>query len=109
MFKSGQHADILYSADHCYHCYPDTGDLDDHHSGISGFVCQYVSMLPESIGRLIKLNPITSFVELLRYAVLYDSLAPLKYHAYSIAWCVLVVGFGLYIFNKKQDNFILKL
>ena len=68
-----------------------------------------ISMLPESIGRLIKLNPITSFVELLRYAVLYDSLAPLKYHAYSIAWCVLVVGFGLYIFNKKQDNFILKL
>ena len=42
VFKSGQHADILYSADHCYHCYPDTGDLDDHHSGISGFVCQYV-------------------------------------------------------------------
>ena len=26
-----------------------------------------ISMLPESIGRLIKLNPITSFVELLRY------------------------------------------
>ena len=68
-----------------------------------------ISMLPESIGHLIKLNPITSFVELLRYAVLYDSLAPLKYHAYSIAWCVLVVGLGLYIFNKKQDNFILKL
>ena len=68
-----------------------------------------ISMLPDNIARIIKLNPLTSFVELMRYAVLYDTPAPWKYHAYSIAWCVIVIVLGMYIFKKKQDKFILKL
>ena len=68
-----------------------------------------VSMLPDNIACIIKLNPLTSFVELMRYAVLYDTPAPWKYHAYAIAWCVIVVVLGMYIFKKKQDKFILKL
>lgn len=68
-----------------------------------------LSMLPEAAAFVVKLNPLTQFVEMTRELILYHTLPSVLSHVYSIGVCSVVLLVGLYVFKKKQDGFILKL
>lgn len=68
-----------------------------------------LSMLPEGAAFIVKLNPLTQFIEMARDLILYHTLPSFTAHAYSCGVCVTVLMVGFWIFKKKQDSFILKL
>ena len=68
-----------------------------------------MEMLPESVAVIVRMNPLTVYVEMLRSAVLYHQVSGLSMHLYSIVSSVFFLVIGLWVFKKKQDGFILKL
>lgn len=68
-----------------------------------------ISMLPESVAIIVRNNPLTIIVEILRYNVLYYRIAPMILVVKAVIYCVLVMCVGLWMFKKEQDTFILKL
>lgn len=68
-----------------------------------------ISILPQEAAIIVKLNPLTQFIEMTRDIIMYHTLPSLRVHLYSIIVCGLVLSIGLLIFKKKQDQFILKL
>ena len=56
--------------------------------------------------RLLMLNPVTSAVEMMRYAILGKGTIDLGFYGISWAVTLLVAVFGIMIFNKVERNFM---
>jgi lipopolysaccharide transport system permease protein len=62
-----------------------------------------LSAVPDSVRRIIMLNPITSVVEMLRGAIFFNSAPSLSMlgWAYLLSWCVASAGFWWFMRIKK--------
>lgn len=65
-----------------------------------------LSMVPERFRTISKLNPITSIVEGFRYSLLGQGY--FMWHAllYSSAFAVVILAFGILLFNRTERNFM---
>lgn len=68
-----------------------------------------ISILPEPVALIVRNNPLTIIVEILRYNVLYYQVAPAILVVKTLIYCVVLLTAGLVLFKKQQDTFILKL
>lgn len=68
-----------------------------------------MDILPENIAVIVKFNPLTQFVEMMRRVVLYAQVPTMKQNLYCIVVCSCFLILGLFVFKKHEDNFILKL
>lgn len=65
------------------------------------------SILPNSINKIMQLNPMYYYVTYFRDVVMYGNIPDLKTHLICIIYAVLFLIIGLLTFKKKQDKFIL--
>lgn len=68
-----------------------------------------VFSLPEWVQKIVNLNPITVFVQMLRGVVMYSTLPSLEMNLTAIVYCSVVLILGIVVFRKKQSTFVLKL
>lgn len=68
-----------------------------------------MSMLPDTIRKVVKLNPLTNMVIMFRNLALDGVIPDIGCFLLAFVECVIVVLLGLYVFYKKQDSFILNL
>lgn len=68
-----------------------------------------MSILPAWLKPIVTLNPITNILEMFRAVMLYNSFPGIKSMLIAIVECVIVLAIGLYVFYKKQDEFILNI
>lgn len=66
-----------------------------------------VSLLPDWLQKLIILNPLYSFVTFFRKVAIYGEWPTGMEYALCIGFSVGALIWGLYVFKKHQDNFIL--
>lgn len=66
-----------------------------------------VSVIPDQFRPLVQLNPLYLFIDCFRQLVLYGQLPTLLNTLQSLAWSLGMLGFGLWVFKRKQANFIL--
>ena len=67
-----------------------------------------IEILPGWVKTLVEMNPLTSFVEMFRDAVLYGVVPGMELHIRCTAACVVALVLGIWSFIKQQDTFILK-
>ena len=65
------------------------------------------SMVPDYVKKFILLNPMYYFVEIFRQIVLYGEAPSVGMHLTCIAFALLAIIVGLFVFYKNQKNFIL--
>lgn len=58
---------------------------------------------------VLKLNPLFHMIKMLRNIVLYNQLPTLKNHIVCLSFGLIALGIGLYVFYRKQDEFILSI
>ncbi|MGO5051975.1 ABC transporter permease [Lachnospiraceae bacterium LCP25S3_G4] len=68
-----------------------------------------MSILPDTIRKLVMLNPITNFLMMFRDVIMYNSLPSLTSLLVAIIETGLICACGAYVFWKHQDQFILNL
>lgn len=66
-----------------------------------------MSILPEWLKPIVLLNPITNILQMFRDVMLYHSLPGLQSMIIAVVECLVMLAFGLYVFYKNQDDFIL--
>lgn len=66
-----------------------------------------IESIPESVQPFIRLNPLFLFIDCFREIVLYGRVPTLQNTAASCAWCLAVMTVGIWLFRKRQANFIL--
>ena len=66
-----------------------------------------VSVLPRWLQDAMVLNPLFNDITMFRKIVLYGQWPTLTEHALCIAYSCIMFGIGCYIFQKKQNDFIL--
>lgn len=66
-----------------------------------------VSVLPEAMLTVIKLNPLYYYVTYIRNVMIYGKLPDLQDNLICIGFSLLFLALGLVLFKKKQDKFIL--
>ena len=66
-----------------------------------------VSILPSSVMKLMKLNPMYHFVSFMRDLVLYGVFPSMKQNLICLAIGIGMLILGLFVFYKKQDKFVL--
>ena len=59
--------------------------------------------------RIVKLNPVTNILEMFRGFMMYNSMPDVYTVVMAVAPSIIVFIFGLWVFYKKQDEFILYL
>ena len=67
-----------------------------------------VDMLPGWVQQIVKLNPLTGMIEMLRNVIMYGSVPSGMLHIRCAVPCIIVLFIGLWVFYKQQDTFILK-
>jgi len=65
-----------------------------------------VSMLPEDKRWLILLNPMSSFIEFFKFSVFGEGYVTILGMTYSVVMTVLLLFFGVMVFNKVEKGFI---
>lgn len=65
-----------------------------------------LSIVPDKYKLIIELNPITSIIEIFKFAFLGSGQYSLTYLLYSIIVILILFLFGLWIFNKVEKSFI---
>ena len=65
-----------------------------------------VSMLPEDKRWLILLNPMSSFIEFFKFSVFGEGYVTILGMTYSVVMTVLLLFFGVMVFNKAEKGFI---
>lgn len=65
------------------------------------------SILPNSIAKIMQLNPMYYYVTYFRDVVMYGTLPSLATHLICIIYAFIFLALGLLIFKKQQDKFIL--
>lgn len=68
-----------------------------------------MSILPEWLEPIVRLNPITNILQMFRNVMLYNTLPDLMSLAMAIVECAVMLSLGLYVFYKNQDEFILNI
>lgn len=68
-----------------------------------------MSMLPSGIKTVVLLNPLTNYVTMFRDLALNSTLPSVGSMIVGIAECLAAMAFGLYVFYKNQDEFILNI
>jgi ABC-type polysaccharide/polyol phosphate export permease len=68
-----------------------------------------MSILPNGIKQLVMLNPLTNYLLMFRSVMFYDTVPSLSSVLLGFAEMILAIVLGLWIFYKKQDEFILEL
>ena len=66
-----------------------------------------ISIIPDHFRWIISLNPLYHYVEYFRICAIYGGIPSLWQNVLCILLAFLSLGTGLFIFYKKQDNFIL--
>lgn len=66
-----------------------------------------MSILPAWLTPIVKLNPITNILQMFRNVMIYNSLPSIASMTIAIVECLIMLVFGLYVFYKNQDDFIL--
>lgn len=66
-----------------------------------------VAILPDAMMKLMQLNPMYHYVSFMRELVLYGSFPGMKENLVCIAMGLGMIFVGLFVFYKKQDNFVL--
>lgn len=56
---------------------------------------------------VIRADPLYAITEMVRQCVLYGQNLNWKFVVYSLGWSVVILMLGIYVFNKKSDDFIL--
>lgn len=59
-----------------------------------------------AVKTIIRINPLYSITEMVRECVLYGTNISVKHLAYACGVSLVVLMFGVFIFNKKSDDFI---
>lgn len=73
------------------------------------FVCPIfytLSMVPESVQWFVVINPLSSLFEYFRYAFIGTGSLDILLLSYSIGFMILIVCFGIMLFNKMSDKLI---
>lgn len=68
-----------------------------------------MSILPEWLEPIVRLNPITNILQMFRNVMLYNTLPDLMSIAMAIVECAVMLSLGLYVFYENQDEFILNI
>lgn len=66
-----------------------------------------ITILPEFIASVMKLNPLYHYITYFRNVMLYGTLPTLEDNAICILFALAMLGFGITVFRKSQDRFIL--
>ncbi len=65
-----------------------------------------VSQVPENLRGLLLLNPVAPIVETFRYSFLGSGTFPWQYLILSVVFTVVLLFFGIIVFNQVEKNFI---
>ena len=68
-----------------------------------------MSILPEWLYPIVRLNPITNILLMFRDVMLYDNFPNLSSILIATIESLAALGIGVYVFYKKQDEFILNI
>ena len=68
-----------------------------------------IDILGNVLYRIVKLNPVTNILEMFRGFMMYNSMPDVYTVVMAIGPSIIVFIFGLWVFYKKQDEFILYL
>jgi len=68
-----------------------------------------VEFMAERYPWILRLNPLFHMIEMLRNIVLYNKIPTLRNHIVCLSFGVISVLVGLFVFYKKQDEFILNM
>jgi len=68
-----------------------------------------MSILPEWLHRLVTLNPLTNIITMFRDLMLYNTMFRIETLGITILEIAVFMAVGIYVFYKKQDEFILNL
>ena len=68
-----------------------------------------VEILPDTVQRVVYLNPLTNIVQCVRAATLYGTMPELQLMVASVVPGLILFVFGFYLFYRTQDKFILYL
>lgn len=68
-----------------------------------------MSMLPSGIRTVVLMNPLTNYVTMFRDLAFNSTLPSAGALALGIVECLAALAFGLYVFYKNQDEFILNI
>lgn len=68
-----------------------------------------ISMLPNWVQFIVKLNPLTGILTIFRNVVIYNTIPSLLSLLVSGATVIAALGIGIWVFYKQQDSFILNL
>lgn len=65
-----------------------------------------LSEVPEKLGKLLVLNPMSAPLEIFRNCVFAVGELPLEFWAVSVALCVIITVYGFHIFGKNEKSFV---
>jgi len=68
-----------------------------------------MSILPEWLHGLVMLNPLTNIIIMFREVVLYNTVFSAESLILTVVETIIFMVIGIYVFRKKQDEFILNL
>ena len=68
-----------------------------------------MSILPEWIKPIVRLNPVTNILEMFRRVMIYNTLPGVKSIVMAVVECAIMLAIGLYVFYKCQDDFIMNI
>lgn len=68
-----------------------------------------ISMLPNWVQFIVKLNPLTGILTIFRNVVIYNTIPSLLSLLVSGVTVIATLGIGVWVFYKQQDSFILNL
>jgi len=66
-----------------------------------------INVLPDTVQKIVKLNPLYYYIDYFRQIVMYGTVPSLRFNLICITCSTGFLILGLYIFLKKQDKFIL--
>ncbi len=66
-----------------------------------------ISILPDAIRQMVRLNPLTNYLLMFRDVMFYDTIPTLSNILLGFVEMIVVIGFGVWVFYKKKDEFIL--
>ena len=65
-----------------------------------------VESYPEAIQRIFLVNPVYLAIKYVRVITINGNIPSLQYHLLMLAWAVLMVGIGAWIYKKNNHKFL---
>ena len=66
-----------------------------------------ISAVPKYALNILKMNPLFYVLNMFRNIIMYGNIPSLQDNFVCFAWGFILIVIGLYIFRKKQDDFVL--